>query len=160
MKTVQEYLDEVCGTISCIPYRRTIRRELKSHMEDSITKKKAQGMDPKEAVRQTISELGDARELGLSYQQNMSMRPNYRLFAFAFLPFLLYMMAALNLKTAVFNMNLALFICFWGICCILPAALRKFDLEKHYIFLKYVYITLMLFAVPVSLLADIKARQF
>lgn len=58
MKTVQEYLDEVCGTISCIPYRRTIRRELKSHMEDSITKKKAQGMDPKEAVRQTISELG------------------------------------------------------------------------------------------------------
>ena len=47
MKTVQEYLDEVCGTISCIPYRRTIRRELKSHMEDSITKKKAQGMDTK-----------------------------------------------------------------------------------------------------------------
>ncbi|MCM1063295.1 MAG: permease prefix domain 1-containing protein [Eubacterium sp.] len=152
MEMIDKYLDEVCGYIKNIPYRRTVRRELQNHLEDSMEYAGQNNSDREEAARRAIAEMGDARETGLRLDAHLSVRPNLRLILYIFVIFCLYTAASLNIDPSFPETILTLLA--YGVCAVLFSLLRKTDLEGNSYLIKYLYFGTLFLLSATSLSAD------
>ncbi|MCM1542823.1 MAG: permease prefix domain 1-containing protein [Blautia sp.] len=152
MEIIDRYLDAVCGQIENIPYRRTVRRELQNHLEDSMEYAEENGSDREEAARRAIAAMGDARETGLRLNTHLPARPDLRLILYILGIFCLYTAACLKVNHSFPETALTLLA--YGVCTGLFFLLRKTDLEGHFHLIKYLYFGVLLLLLAMSLFAD------
>lgn len=157
METVEKYLDEVCSYITNVPYRRAVRRELESHMEEAIDAAMADGATRQEAVYRAVSQMGDARETGCRLDRQFSVRPDYRLVLYILGIFLLHTAASVNIQFSPAEAFLTFFSL--GGCVLLFPALKRFDLEGNYYLIKYLYFGTLLLLALTYIFADPKVQR-
>lgn len=63
-KQMDQFLDEAVEQISYKGIRPSIRRELEAHIQDRAEEYEGQGMDPEEAVKKAVHDMGDAVVVG------------------------------------------------------------------------------------------------
>ena len=154
MEKVEKYLDEVCGYITNIPYRRSVRRELESHMAEAIDAAMADGMTQQEAVRHAVDQMGDARETGCRLDDQFSVRPDCRLVLYVLAISFLYTAAGVHIHFSPAETFLTFFVP--GGCILLFPALRRFDLEGKYFLIKYLYFGTLLLLTLIYTLTEHK----
>lgn len=72
---LQKYLNAVCEQIRWKNYHLAVRTELKNHITDSLEELGTQGISEREALKQTLDEMGNPKILGA--QLNEAYRPQY-----------------------------------------------------------------------------------
>lgn len=78
-RAIQEYIDTVCKQIKWKNYHFAIGTELKNHIVDNTEDLNTQGISKTDALKQTLSDMGDPKVLG--EQLNAVYQPKYnRLF--------------------------------------------------------------------------------
>lgn len=83
---LQQYLSEIASQLSVDPAReREIIGEIRSHLEDAVMEKQAEGLGPEESVAVALRDFGEAREIGRMLGRQHSDSANQAVLA-AFLP--------------------------------------------------------------------------
>jgi hypothetical protein len=72
--TIEEYLDELCASLTVEPLRRDeIRLETHLHLRDRVHILQQQGLPEEEANAQALTEFGDPKDLALRFNQTASV---------------------------------------------------------------------------------------
>ena len=141
MKIVEDYLDEVCSYVKKGPFRRTIRRELGTYMEDCMSDRMSQGMNEKEAAEYAISQMGDAKRTGESLNEQYVVRPNYKIIFCVLGMFFLHLMMKCPFDFSWTDISFVILSVIGGTG--LFWLLSKIDSEKYFFIIKYIYLHLL-----------------
>lgn len=90
---MEEYLDSICNNIKCVTFRKTIRRELQTHMEEAFETELSNGLNQIDAELKVISEMGDPDVIGkqLIRKYPYILLCSYHFQSFVYLLFLLWL---------------------------------------------------------------------
>ncbi|SCH95954.1 Uncharacterised protein [uncultured Clostridium sp.] len=158
---MEEYLDSICNNIKCVTFRKTIRRELQTHMEEAFETELSNGLNQIDAELKVISEMGDPDVIGKQLNQEIPVHPPLLLPFSVLCIFVISVVAKLDMGSKMSLVEIVLPFGIMGCGFLIINLMKKIDIEKYSFLYKYVYILLLFIALLALLFSDnIFSREY
>ena len=151
---MEKYLDSICNHINCVPFRKTIRRELQTHMEESLEAELSHGLNRAEAEHKVISDMGDADVIGKQLDKEIPLHPPLLLPFLVLCIFILSAVIRSEMGSAFSFVEILLPFGIIGCGFLIINLMKKIDIEKYSFLYKYMYLFLLFTGLIVVLFTD------
>ena len=127
---MEEYLDSICNNIKCVTFRKTIRRELQTHMEEAFETELSNGLNQIDAELKVISEMGDPDVIGKQLNQEIPVHPPLLLPFSVLCIFVISVVAKLDMGSKMSLVEIVLPFGIMGCGFLIINLMKKIDIEK------------------------------